>query len=76
MAKRENVECEVRAAKVVNDNGIEVDGVIVACSKCGKEVESCGTHSRSVRRCLALMRENCELDEDNYYVALGGEDRD
>jgi hypothetical protein len=41
-------------------------GVTVTCEKCGLEMESFGTSEASVRRCLALLREECE--ENNFYT--------
>ena len=73
---RERVECDVQEDQVLNDNGRPMDGVIVTCTKCDHEEESCGTSARSVRRCLALMGENCPLGEENFYAATGGEDND
>jgi hypothetical protein len=46
-----------------------VEGVCATCSRCGHETESYGTSDRSVRRCLALMREECPEGQSNYYVA-------
>ena len=63
------VECEVRPCQVENSRGILVDGVIAECSRCGHATESVGTSERSVRRCLAMMREECPEDEENFYVA-------
>jgi hypothetical protein len=58
------VECEV--------DEDEVEGqptVIVTCSQCGHQTESYGTGDSSIKRCLALMREECPEGEENYYVA-------
>jgi len=46
----------------------EVAGVSAKCSKCGHETESFGTEEKSYKRCLALMREECPQDENNFYV--------
>jgi hypothetical protein len=43
--------------------------VIVTCSQCGHQTESYGTGDSSIKRCLALMREECPEGEENYYVA-------
>jgi hypothetical protein len=42
-------------------------GVVVTCGECGHQTESWGTGERSVRRCLALMGQECPKDEANYY---------
>lgn len=53
------------------DHG-SVDSVCVTCSRCGHQTESYGTSSASIRRCLALMREECPEDESNFYVDESG----
>ena len=63
------VVCEVDETTLENDDGYDVDGVLVTCSRCGHSEESFGTGEASVRRCCALLRENCPLGEANYYVA-------
>ena len=68
------VECEIEETTIENESGIEVDGVRATCSRCGNETESFGTSSASVRRCLVLMREECPLGENNFYVASESED--
>lgn len=62
------VECEVHYVNMINDDGIEVDGVEVVCSRCGHKTTSFGTSERSVKRCLALMRDECPEGERNFYV--------
>jgi hypothetical protein len=42
--------------------------VIVPCSRCGHEVESYGQHQGSVRRCFALLHEECPRQERNFYL--------
>jgi len=56
---RPEKEFEVSEVPLTNDNGIEVDGVEVTCPSCGAKAESFGTSSRSIRRCLVLMRDMC-----------------
>ncbi len=51
------------------DRGVEVEGVTATCPRCGHETESYGTSVRSVQRCLALLKEECPKDEQNFYVA-------
>ena len=61
------IDCEVQAAEV-EFNGQLIDGVEVTCTNCGHVETAGGTSERSVKRCLAMMRENCPEDEENYYV--------
>jgi len=63
------VVCEASYQLVKNDRGVMVDGVKLTCSNCGHETFSYGTSERSVRRCIALMSEQCPEGEKNYYVS-------
>lgn len=45
-----------------------VDGIVVTCTRCEESVESFGTGEASIRRCFALLREQC--DEKNFYHLL------
>lgn len=47
-------------------------GVRAECLRCSHVTESAGTGEASRRRCLALMREECPGDEENFYVDDGG----
>lgn len=62
------VECEVTYTADINEDNREVDCVIVKCGECGHETISWGHGSDSVKRCLALMREECPNDENNFYI--------
>ena len=64
------ISCEVEEISLEGDYG-EVESVRVTCSKCGHYTESFGTGEASIRRCLVLMREECECNENNFYVASG-----
>lgn len=55
------IACEIRS----DGNG----GVIAACTECDYETQSKGETDRSVKRCLALMREQCPKNQENFYVA-------
>ncbi|MDE0359834.1 MAG: hypothetical protein OXI74_01565 [Rhodospirillaceae bacterium] len=46
----------------------QVEGVEVTCSRCDHSEQSYGTDERSVKRSAILLRENCPLGENNYYV--------
>jgi hypothetical protein len=58
------VACTVEYVELEGDYA-PVDGVRVTCSHCGAETESFGASDASIRRCLALLREEC--DERNFY---------
>jgi len=51
-----------------DDSGKEVPGVEATCDRCDHKTESFGTSSASRRRCLVLMREECPLNQENFYV--------
>ena len=57
------VECEIRSAIVNGRPGVEA-----TCTECDHTTESMGESERSINRCLALMRETCPEEEENYYV--------
>lgn len=48
-------------------NGATIPSVRMVCDKCGHCVESYGQRGRSIRRCLALMREGCPRREKNNF---------
>lgn len=68
------VDCDVDYVEVENDNGIPVESVEVTCSRCGHTTMSFGQSGRSIRRCLALMSEECPEAENNFYVTDGSGD--
>lgn len=49
-----------------DDAGLQV-GVRVTCESCGHQVECRGSGPRSVRKALAMLREECPLGEENWY---------
>ena len=63
------IQCEVNYIDMENDSGRMISSVEVTCSKCGHSVRSYGTGERSVKRCLAMFREECPEDEANFYVS-------
>lgn len=63
------VKVEIEEVELENDDGREVLGVVATCSECDHQTESFGTSDRSIKRCLALMRDECPIGEENYYVA-------
>jgi hypothetical protein len=64
----EKVYCEVEETDLENDSGRMTPGVVLKCSRCGHTTQSFGTSERSIKRCLALMREECPEGESNFYV--------
>jgi hypothetical protein len=63
------VVCDIEETTLTNDEGLDVESVEATCRKCGHVTESFGTDDRSVRRCLALMREECPRGQWNFYVS-------
>lgn len=68
------VECEVSFVELTGTHGRAVDGVSASCSRCGHEEESFGSGDSSVKRCLALLRENCPEGEENFYFDVDGDE--
>ena len=62
------IECYTEQAEIENDDGFNVPGVITKCGDCGHETESFGTGDPSIKRNLALMREECPVGNNNFYV--------
>ena len=63
-----NVPCSIEYVVLENEDGREVDGVMATCSRCDQIEESLGTMERSLRRCLALLRDDCPRRELNFYM--------
>lgn len=63
------VEVAIEEVVLQSEEGRDVDGVVARCSRCDHETESFGMSKKSVKRCLALLREECPNDENNFYVA-------
>ena len=64
----QRVPCEILTGQEEGDTGAMVNCVYANCSKCGHETMSFGDSDASVRRCLALLREECPRGESNFYV--------
>jgi hypothetical protein len=60
------VECEISYIELTGDYGNSIPSVCATCSKCGMVTENFGTGEASIKRCLVLLREEC--DENNFYV--------
>lgn len=63
------VEVQVEETEVENEDGIPVDGLCVTCSRCDHEVEVFGQGGKSLRRACVMLKEECPLGQENYYVA-------
>jgi hypothetical protein len=69
------VTCDIAETTLTNDDGYDVESVEAICRECGHITESFGTDDPSVKRCLALMREECPRGQWNFYVeGSGGDD--
>jgi hypothetical protein len=62
------VKCTILEVTLTNDHGQKVPGTRAECMRCDKVVDSFGRDQKSINRCLAKMREECEMDEENFYV--------
>ena len=62
------IKCSIEETYLENDSGIEVESVIATCSKCGHTTESFGTSEASIKRCLAIMNDECPRGENNFYI--------
>jgi hypothetical protein len=69
------ITCEIEEIEL-DGNSKPIPSVQATCSRCDHVTESYGTSEASVRRCLAVMREECPCGQTNYYVADGGDDND
>ena len=63
----DRVTCSVDYVELDGDYG-PVNGIEVTCNRCGHVTESFGDSDNSIRRCLALLREECPRGESNWYV--------
>lgn len=61
------IQCDVFEIDMEDDRGKSVPGVRAECEECEHATESYGTGSGSIKRCLALLREECPGGENNYY---------
>lgn len=66
--EKETVQCEIEYCDdLVDGEGRYRNGVRAICTKCGNITESFGQSEKSIRRCLAIMCEECPNDEENWY---------
>jgi hypothetical protein len=68
---RNKVECEIEYIELESSNGNPVDSVRATCVECGHQTESFGDSDSSIKRCLALMNEECPEGQNNFYVEEG-----
>jgi hypothetical protein len=61
------VLCEVSEEELDTEHG-PVAGVVVICTRCGYEVSSFGTTEASIKRCFAILHEECPEEESNFYI--------
>lgn len=62
------VECEIIEGDLENEDGRPQSGIEVHCDRCGHYVEVFGCSIRSIKRGCVMLREECPMDEDNFYV--------
>ena len=67
------VTAEISYSDLDGDYG-PVPGVEATCDRCAHTTESFGESDASVRRCLVLLREECLLNESNFYVTAEGDE--
>jgi hypothetical protein len=63
------MQVTVATAKVTvkDEQGREVEGLMLTCSRCGETVEVFGTSGASIRRGCVKLREACK-EKTHFYV--------
>jgi hypothetical protein len=61
------VSADVEEIELEGENGNDVPGVLVTCSRCGHQTESYGTDEPSILRGCAVLNEECPRGERNFY---------
>lgn len=51
-----------------NEDGIDVNCVLVTCSRCGHQVQIMGHDDKSLKRACAKLHKQCPQSEDNFYT--------
>lgn len=54
---------DIELLDVANDRGSTTPGVRATCPECGSTTESFGQEKKSLRRCMALMRDVCRCSD-------------
>jgi hypothetical protein len=62
------VHCDIFHEALTDSHGHTHGGIVAECSSCGHITESFGTTEASIRRCFALMREQCPRGLNNFYT--------
>ncbi len=70
----QKVEAEINFVDLPSILGSTQPGVTATCGRCEHTTESAGTGGASVRRCLALLREECPKGERNFYEGDSGDE--
>jgi hypothetical protein len=68
------VETAYRRTTLYNESEKAIPSIEVICSRCKHIVEVYGTSERSVRRGLAMLRDECPFHESNYYYVEDEDD--
>jgi hypothetical protein len=68
MHKSQVVRCDPLYDQAENEHGRLVPCVYVECPLCGHCTMSYGTSERSIKRCLALLREQCPEAANYFYT--------
>ena len=61
------VLCQIDHIEIEGDYA-PVPSIEATCSRCGHTTQSYGQSEASIKRCLALMRQECPRQEKNFYV--------
>lgn len=61
------VLCNIDYTEIENENGRDVPGVTVTCSRCSHQTEAFGQHEGSITRCMMRLKEECPNGERNFY---------
>ena len=64
------VACVIEATEL-RDGERMMDSIIATCHRCFHETRSFGQGGPSIRRCLALMKNECPNGEANFYYHQG-----
>lgn len=64
------VEVEIEEQQLQGSRG-PVMGVVATCQECEHQVECFGTSERSVKRACMMLREECPMEQENFYVPKG-----
>ena len=62
------IECDVHFFDKDNEKGSTTPAVQITCGLCGHSVEVFGQGEGSVKRGLAMLREECPKGKKNWYV--------